>query len=921
MNHTLPPNSADWDSVGDTYYRKQEIYQMSWSISDLSSYKVVGASLGGPIAISLDTSKPIPLIGDHLHLSSTTKPKLYIYSSSGQSLFTIIWDHPSDLISFGFTKLESLIILSSDGFYRIYPLHSNSSTFSSSTSSSSTSSNFTQHSLGSVTEELGVIDGQIWSDGMVVMRSDLSFLQVKGWPEEIEGIGNEDGGRLDSIESGGLTDRPNSWAVISPKSSNTGVIQILVSRSDSIVVIDPMDSTDQRLSSKGPYERILPSPNGKFLALLTSASSPSPFTVWVVSSDFSRELSEYSLPDQHAHDLLIDGPPTQMVWCGGDTVIVGWEKSLVMIGPFGASFRYSFTDPIHLIEEIDGVRIITSHTCEFLSKVGPSTISVFRPGSTSPAAILFDALDHFDKRSARVSDEHIRNIKKQLKEAVNVCIKASGDELEIKWQERLLRTASFGKSFLDVYNPEGFVKMAKTLRVLNAVRHYEIGIPLTYEQYMAHHPSHLIYRLTARAHYLLALRITEFLGLSPAPVLKQWARSLMMNTHLNYEAQVSKNQQTSLCEKIVKKLKGKKGIGASDIAEIAWNLGKNQLSIQLLSYEIRPIKQIPLLMKMNQDEEGLKQSIKSLDPDLLQSVLWEIRRKKSLAEFLGLIEGKEEAISCLRIWAKKEVNRNLNRPNQLIKPGPDWELFKDFCFQDDRRSESGCLALEESHWNGVGFKVSLSSSSFALPMNWNEFWNEKIGKKKIGMNFFKEDSNRRFEEKMIKEEIQLIEFQKRLIEDLMNNFPSTSTTNLKSKSEEERQLKLIKLGLKKQAEKLSLEFKVNERRYWYLKLKALVEIKDWIELEAWSAKKNPIGFEPFVHQLLLMGCNREALKYVKKCEMKNRIELYIKCGEWIIAGEECADRGEMKKLIELKQRCPNPMISNSLGKMIDDLTV
>lgn len=136
---------------------------------------------------------------------------------------------------------------------------------------------------------------------------------------------------------------------------------------------------------------------------------------------------------------------------------------------------------------MDGVRIITPQTCEFLSKVGPSTTSVFRPGSTSPAAILFDALDHFDKQSARVADEHIRNIRPSLSDAVTVCVKAAGAELELRWQERLLKAATFGKAFLDGYDPEPFVQMAKTLRVLNAVRHYEIGIPLTYEQSVDFH--------------------------------------------------------------------------------------------------------------------------------------------------------------------------------------------------------------------------------------------------------------------------------------------------------------------------------------------------------------------------------------------------------------------------------------------------
>jgi hypothetical protein len=39
--------------------------------------------------------------------------------------------------------------------------------------------------------------------------------------------------------------------------------------------------------------------------------------------------------------------------------------------------------------------------------------------------------------------------------------------------------ASFGKCILDFYDPTAFVEMYKTLRVLNAVNHYEIGIPIT----------------------------------------------------------------------------------------------------------------------------------------------------------------------------------------------------------------------------------------------------------------------------------------------------------------------------------------------------------------------------------------------------------------------------------------------------------
>lgn len=46
----------------------------------------------------------------------------------------------------------------------------------------------------------------------------------------------------------------------------------------------------------------------------------------------------------------------------------------------------------------------------------------------------------------------------------------------------MIQAATFGKTFLDLYNPTDFVQMSQALRVLNAARYYEIGIPLTYDQ-------------------------------------------------------------------------------------------------------------------------------------------------------------------------------------------------------------------------------------------------------------------------------------------------------------------------------------------------------------------------------------------------------------------------------------------------------
>jgi vacuolar protein sorting-associated protein 16 len=107
---------------------------------------------------------------------------------------------------------------------------------------------------------------------------------------------------------------------------------------------------------------------------------------------------------------------------------------------------------------------------------------IFRIGSTSAASVLLDAIDQLEKESPKADDD-IQLIRQQLPEAVNSCIQAAGYEFNIYWQKQLLKAASFGKSVLELYNSDEFVEMTETLRVLNAVRFYEIGIPLTYDQY------------------------------------------------------------------------------------------------------------------------------------------------------------------------------------------------------------------------------------------------------------------------------------------------------------------------------------------------------------------------------------------------------------------------------------------------------
>ena len=73
-----------------------------------------------------------------------------------------------------------------------------------------------------------------------------------------------------------------------------------------------------------------------------------------------------------------------------------------MVGPNGDPVQYNYDEPIKLIPECDGVRILSNSSMEFLHRVPDSTTLIFGIGSMSSAALLYDARDHYDRQSAKV---------------------------------------------------------------------------------------------------------------------------------------------------------------------------------------------------------------------------------------------------------------------------------------------------------------------------------------------------------------------------------------------------------------------------------------------------------------------------------------------------------------------------------------
>ena len=330
-------------------------------------------------------------------------------------------------------------------------------------------------------------------------------------------------------------------------------------------------------------------------------------TISVYSSDFARCFVEFQTsPTQYrayqsalsqcepgmpfdAAPFACARLPAALRWCGLDCVAAHYPQgvpsqadddgeAILIVGPFDDSIVYQYDQPLALVQEMDGLRIITATNSEFLQCVPKSTASVFAMSSTAPGALLYEAVEAFNLRSAR-SYDLVRQIRDELTRAVDDCLEAASHEFSHSAQRALLKAASFGKSFLDFYTPEKFAEMCKTLRVLNAVREFDIGLPITIGEYIKLSAEGLVMRLVAMKHFLLAIRICDYLEMYNLrnDVVLTWA-CLKVN---------SGGSDAELCKAVSDTLRDYPGVSFAKVAETAFiEAGRKELALKVFYYFI-----------------------------------------------------------------------------------------------------------------------------------------------------------------------------------------------------------------------------------------------------------------------------------------------------------------------------------------------
>ncbi|XP_051039346.1 vacuolar protein sorting-associated protein 16 homolog isoform X3 [Phodopus roborovskii] len=416
--------TANWNPLGDSaFYRKYELYSMDWDLKEeLKDCLVAAAPYGGPIALLRNCGRK--------EKAASVRPVLEIYSASGVPLASLLhWNlsppqwKSGPVVALGWSAEEELLCVQEDGTVLVYGLHGD----------------FRRHfSMGNEVLQNRVLDARIFhtefGSGVAILTGAYRFTLSAN-------VGDLKLRRMPEVP--GLQSAPSCWTTL----CHERVAHILLAVGPDLYLLDHATCSTVTPAGLAPgvssFLQMAVSFTYRYLALFTDTGY-----IWMGTASLKEKLCEFN--------CNIRAPPKQMVWCSRPrskekAVVVAWERRLMVVGNAPESIQFVLDEDSYLVPELDGVRIFSRSTHEFLHEVPVASEEIFKIASMAPGALLLEAQKEYEKESQK-ADEYLREIQElgQLVQAVQQCIEAAGHEHQPDMQKSLLRVQQKDVSDEDV---------------------------------------------------------------------------------------------------------------------------------------------------------------------------------------------------------------------------------------------------------------------------------------------------------------------------------------------------------------------------------------------------------------------------------------------------------------------------------------
>ncbi|QLG71793.1 hypothetical protein HG535_0C01420 [Zygotorulaspora mrakii] len=614
-----------------------------------------------------------------------------------------------------------------------------------------------------------------------------------------------------------------------------------------------------KILSDAQWHRVVLSPNN-FICLFNVK-----FNKLQVFKSSSRILLEHTLEET----------PKGIKWCGDDTIACGFLDEIKLYGPGNSYVAFWFPQEIAALHtEIDGLKVFTEESVQFISKVEKHTSNTFKIGSTESSAILLDSLDLLEENAARAI-ENLKTI--NLKQAVTDCIEASKEELDPQLRKRLLSAASFGKASLstEVFNSDLFVEACSVLRLLSLLKALEIH--LTVKEYSTITLPGLITILLRRQEHYKCIMICQAVNsLEQLPtIFTHWAISKIKYSKDSNDGELYssiKEQYYSLPDHIKAHI--------SEIFNTAYLEGRFALSRNLALLEYSPEMRIAQLLQLDENSMALREALKMQCPELSTSLIFNFCEKLTTAQLAKLLI--------------------MDMPTEQLYPyifRADEKLLYDYYRQTDRFVDLAHLILLQSKNEG--------SIRIFLPQV------QELYSKILNNNLIKQDTE------LIQRQEKIWIFQETLTANLGSSFSDLTLDQTLSK--------LIEMRQEKHTQSLIKKFKVNEKKFYHIKIGALVEKKMFNDLYQFAiSKKSPVGYEPFYKCLMRKGYKGEASIYISlisTISYGEKIEMYVKCKAFEEAIQLAGKERDIKGLKELYKKMPanDPQLKSLINEYMSKI--
>lgn len=321
--------AADWARLRhgqeERHYSRRRACAMRWAVEPPLPPLSAPMACGGPLAL--------------LHAEGNRGMRMQVFTGAGVLLSAWDWAY-GRVRKLGWTPTSELVSVLETGRVMLWSLQG---------------TRLGDFGLGPTCEQQGVLLCEFLSDGLVVLTSAFQLVALLSFTTR----------KIVTLADPHLPSPPSAMACLERLANDRGPRcpeVLLATASRTILRVDETDVEDQLLTS-GPFTKLSPSPNGQFVAAYSAVGS-----LIVFSSDFSRNLSEYEAKNER--------PPRQLIWCGCDSLLLCWDRLLVMVGPHGDCVNYFHDSPPLLLAEADCVRIISVQAWLHASGVLPDRTSI-----------------------------------------------------------------------------------------------------------------------------------------------------------------------------------------------------------------------------------------------------------------------------------------------------------------------------------------------------------------------------------------------------------------------------------------------------------------------------------------------------------------------------------------------------------------